>query len=288
MSSPQTSRRASSLVFSSVSALSSATSSYAVRPRSSARMMTRGMPLSMQVTSRVPTPETVTESRTWPVGSRLEQTEPAVSRKSMVMGAAEPGTPSMLADPAYSTARRPSSFGVWTVMSHSMSVLSVSTRAVVVSPWAGSKPVSSANGTTAASMLPQLGVVSTVSWSGCSWAKRNSRSTSSRSLRLTMPTLLVSGCAPPSPSIWRRSGEPITASRTRSRVGRSSGRSAASKNGPRDVPPRMNKHGTARCVTEIESSPGPTGGAKAHPDPGRPRRRLWCAPPDSSPDLRGW
>ena len=34
-----------------------------------------------------------------------------------------------------------------------------------------------------------------------------------------MPTLLVSGCAPPRPSIWRLSGEPITASSTWSRVG---------------------------------------------------------------------
>ena len=102
-------------------------------------------------------------------------------------------------------------------------------------------PVSSANGTTAASMLPQLGVVSTVSPSGCSCANRKSRSTPGLLPRRTMPTLLVSGCAPPRPSICRLSGEPIAASSTRSRVATSAGRSAALKNAPRDVPPRMNR-----------------------------------------------
>src|ERR1035437_649712 len=61
-------------------------------------------------------------------------------------------------------------------------------------------------------MLPQLGVVSTVSLSGCNWAKRKLRSTPGMLPLDTMPTLLVSGCAPPKPSIWRLSGEPITAS----------------------------------------------------------------------------
>ncbi len=159
----------------------------------------------------------------------------------MVIGAAVPGTPSMRASPWYST--RPP--GVATVMSHCMSVLSVSTRKVLVSPRAATIPVSSANGTTAASMLPQLGVVSTVSLSGCSCANRKSRSTPGLLPWRTMPTLLVSGCAPPRPSIWRRSGEPMTASSTRSRWAMSVGRSAARKNGPRDVPPRMNRQGMA-------------------------------------------
>ena len=101
------------------------------------------------------------------------QTEPAVSRKSIRIGAEVPGTPSMRASPAYSTVPP----GVCTVTSHCMSVLSVSTRSVVVSPCALARPRSSANGTTAASMLPQFGVVSTVSLSGCSWANRKSRST---------------------------------------------------------------------------------------------------------------
>ena len=61
----------------------------------------------------------------------------------------------------------------------------------------------------------------------------------------TMPTLLVSGCAPPRPSICRASGEPMTASSTRSRSATSAGRSATSKNGPREVPPRMNRQGMA-------------------------------------------
>ena len=183
-------------------------------------------------------------SRTLPVGSRPGATEPAVSRKLIVIGAEVPGAPSMRALPSYSTWP----FGVSTVMSHCMSVLSVSTRSVVVSPCGLTMPVSSANGTTAASMLPQLGVVSTVSLSGCSWANRKSRSTPGLLPLDTMPTLEVSGCAPPRPSIWRLSGEPITDSSTLSRVGRSEGRSLALKNGPRDVPPRMKRQGIAVCI----------------------------------------
>src|ERR1700675_4388795 len=197
------------------------------------------MPLSMQVTSM---PSMV--SRTLPVGSSPGATEPAVSRKLTVIGAEVPGAPSMRALPSYSTWP----FGVCTVMSHCMSVLSVSTRSVVVSPLGLTMPVSSANGTTAASMLPQLGVVSTVSLSGCSWANRKSRSTPGLLPLDTMPTLEVSGCAPPRPSIWRLSGEPITDSSTLSRVGRSDGKSLALKNGPREVPPRMKRQGIAVCI----------------------------------------
>ena len=51
--------------------------------------------------------------------------------------------------------------GVCTSMSHSVPVFLVSTRSVVTSPRAATRPLSIANGTTAASMLPQLGVVST-------------------------------------------------------------------------------------------------------------------------------
>jgi hypothetical protein len=50
-----------------------------------------------------------------------------------------------------------------------------------------------------------------------------------RDERDTIATLLVSGSAPPIPSIWRLSGEPITASRMRSRAATSSGRSDARK-----------------------------------------------------------
>src|ERR1041385_3538174 len=145
-------------------------------------------------------------------------------------------------------------------MSHVMSVLSVRTRNVLVSPRGATSPVSSANGTPAASMLPQVAVTSTVSSPGCSCANRKSSSTPGASPRLTMPTLLVSGCAPPRPSIWRLSGEPITASSTRSRVAGSAGRSPRWKNGPREVPPRMNRHGMARwaCMsTRPGHPPGP-------------------------------
>ena len=143
--------------------------------------------------------------------------------------------------------------GVCTVTSHCMSVLSVSTRTVVVSPCGSIRPRSSANGTTAASMLPQLGLVSTVSLSGCSWANKKSSATPGVRLGLTMPTLLVSGWAPPMPSICRRSGEPITASSTRSRVGMSVGKSEARKNGPRELPPRIKREGMAVCMGRLSA-----------------------------------
>ena len=86
-------------------------------------------------------------------------------------------------------------------MSLKVPVLRVSTRKVVMSPRACTKPVSNANGTTAASMLPQLGVVSTRASFTETWANRNSRSTPGAVPRRTMPTLLVRVSAPPRPSI---------------------------------------------------------------------------------------
>ena len=95
------------------------------------------MPLSMHVTS---TPSK--RSMRFPVGSSEPQTEPAVSRKLMLIGAAVPGTPSMRASPAYST--RPP--GVWTSMSLRVPVLRVNTRKVVTSPVGLTRPVSKAEG----------------------------------------------------------------------------------------------------------------------------------------------
>src|SRR5262252_3049219 len=62
-----------------------------------------------------------------------------------------------------------------------------------------------------------------------------------------MATLLVRGSAPPMPSIWRGSGEPMTASRTRSRNAISLGRSFARKKGPFEVPPRIRVQGMRVC-----------------------------------------
>src|SRR2546423_1254972 len=59
-------------------------------------------------------------------------------------------------------------------------------------------------------------------------------------------TLLVSGCAPPTPSIWRGSGEPMAASSARSRSGADCGRPLAGKYSPLDVPPRIRVLGMAR------------------------------------------
>src|SRR5687768_16605835 len=52
-------------------------------------------------------------------------------------------------------------------------------------------------------------------------------------------TLEVSGSAPPIPSIWRGSGDPIARSRNASRSAVSAGRSSATKKPPFDVPPRI-------------------------------------------------
>ncbi len=58
-------------------------------------MTTTGMPLSISVASM---PSITSTAR--PVGSSAPQLEPAVSRNSIGIGAAVPGTPSMRASPA--------------------------------------------------------------------------------------------------------------------------------------------------------------------------------------------
>ena len=58
-------------------------------------MITTGIPLSMQVTL-IPS----TSSTILPVGNREPHTEPAVSRKLILIGAAVPGTPSMRVPPS--------------------------------------------------------------------------------------------------------------------------------------------------------------------------------------------
>ena len=63
-----------------------------------------------------------------------------------------------------------------------------------------------------------------------------------------MATLLVSGCAPPMPSICRASGDPNAASSTRSRTAGSAGRSSATKYAPFDVPPRIITQRMAVCA----------------------------------------
>jgi hypothetical protein len=62
-----------------------------------------------------------------------------------------------------------------------------------------------------------------------------------------MPALLVSGWAPPRPSIWRGSGEPMAASSTRSRAAHRR-QVVSRKNGPREVPPRISMQGAAGAL----------------------------------------
>src|SRR6476661_9891883 len=56
-------------------------------------------------------------------------------------------------------------------------------------------------------------------------------------------TLLVKGCAPPSPSTLRGSGEPMIRNSRSSRSAGSAGRSEAKNNAPLEVPPRIRRQG---------------------------------------------
>src|SRR5262249_7091533 len=62
-------------------------------------------------------------------------------------------------------------------------------------------------------------------------------------------TLLVRGCAPPTPSIWRGSGEPIAASSAASRARAECGRALAWKYRPLEVPPRISVLGIGRSMS---------------------------------------
>src|SRR5574343_1840680 len=129
-------------------------------------------------------------------------------------------------------------------------------RTAVCGLSAATRPCSSANGATPASMLPQLGEVSTVALSTDTWANRYSTSMPGRPEADTITTLLDSESPPPRPSIWRRSGEPITASSTWLRRASSCGKSLCRKNGPLDVPPRITTQGMGinMAVTSVDGS----------------------------------
>ena len=122
----------STLATSAAFASSCAGDSAPVTPRSDARTMITGMPLSMQVTS-IPSKVSVTA----PVGSSEPLLEPATSRNSSAMGAAVPGTPSMRASPSYSTAP----CGVRTCATARDPVFTMWMRTGVVGPADGHEPV---------------------------------------------------------------------------------------------------------------------------------------------------
>ncbi len=147
ISCPTLHRKASTRSSSAVSAANCSCGSSPVSPNDSAIATTTGMPLSTQVTS-IPS----TESRTFPVGSRLPVVEPAVSVNASTIGAAVPGTPAMATSPRYST--RPS--GVGKVATAMLSELTMRIRTFVSGDPAGTSPRSTANGPTPARMLPQF------------------------------------------------------------------------------------------------------------------------------------
>ncbi len=92
---PAASRSARTCCPSPVSASSSATVSYPVRPSSGAATTTTGMPLSMQVTV-MPSMTSVT----CPVGSSAPVAEPSVPAKPSTTAAAVPGTPAIAVWPS--------------------------------------------------------------------------------------------------------------------------------------------------------------------------------------------
>ena len=137
------SRRSRNFASASRSAHDSAPST----PSASARSTTVGMPLSMQVTS---TPAIV--SVTDPVGKSAPQVEPAVSAKSIRIGAALPGTPEITVDPRYTG--RPSRTGKTAVATEPVFIML--TRTSAVSPTTARRPRSTAKGPTPASRFPQF------------------------------------------------------------------------------------------------------------------------------------
>ena len=63
-----------------------------------------------------------------------------------------------------------------------------------------------------------------------------------------MHTLLVTDVVPPTPSIWRGSGDPNADKKILSQSALSSGRSDFLKYKPRDVPPRIKVAGILVCI----------------------------------------
>ena len=174
-------------------------------------------------------------SRTCPVGSRLPVADPSVSVNASTTGAAVPGTPAIATSPRYST--RPP--GVGKVATATLSELTIRIRTLVSPSCAG-------NQTALHRERPDPGqdVAAVLPVADGRLRRRRAAGTGSRRRRRGAPTatttatLLVSEVAPPSPSICRGSGVPISRSSRSSRSAGSAGRSPASKYSPREVPPR--------------------------------------------------
>lgn len=139
----------------------------------------------------------INTSRRHAVGSSDPQTDPATFRKSILMVAPVPGTPSILVSPWYCTIPP----GVPATRSANVPVFKVRAPTVVSPSHASTKPRSMANGTTAARMLPEFGVVSTSGSFTDTCAKRKSMSMPGSLERSTIATSLRKGWAPPMPSI---------------------------------------------------------------------------------------
>ena len=158
-----------------------------------------------------------------PVGSSAPQLEPATSRNSSGIGAAVPGTPSMRASPSYSTApprrrhvRDRHAAGVHHVDAHRRRRVRRRHEPVLD----GQRPDA---GEDVAAVLAVADLAPCRPRPAGTDSRRRHRPASTREMTAT---LLVSGCAPPMPSIWRASGEPIAASSTRRAAARSAGRSS--------------------------------------------------------------
>ena len=169
------------------------------------------------------------------MGSRLPVADPSVSVKASTTGAAVPGTPAIATSPRYST--RPP--GVGKVATAMLSELTMRIRTLVSPSRRGHQPPLDREradaGEDVAAVLP-------VADRGLVHAELQEQvvdvGVGVLRTATTTATLLVSEVAPPSPSIWRGSGVPISRSSRSSRAAGSAGRSPASKYSPREVPPR--------------------------------------------------
>jgi hypothetical protein len=201
--------------------------------------ITSGMPLSMQVTVM----PSIT-SRTLPVGSSPGATEPAVSRKLILIGAEVPGAPSirglaLIFDPAVRCLHGDVALHVGIQGQHAQRG-SVALRFYQAGlererHHRGQHVAAIGGGVDGVLVRLQLRKQEIEIDAGPG-PPGNDADLAGERVRAAKPVDLA------------LVGEPITASSTLSRVGRSAGRSAALKNGPREVPPRMNRQGIAVCM----------------------------------------
>ena len=137
------------------------------RPRSCARTNTQGLPASTIDTSKW-VPRVCSSSVGRPVGRSLPVAPPPGLSNTRLMGAPEPATPGRQRSPL-TPAAPSSSENVERII---RPVLTLRIRTQTWSPFTETRPSSTANGPTAAAMLPQLAEESTMRLRGDNWKNR--------------------------------------------------------------------------------------------------------------------